>query len=144
MELQQAKRSAGGSKAQRNGGCNGGSCSAAAAVSLGQLAAAKRGAATQRRGCPYLQRAPPPRAGGGGGGGMVAPGSLEEFRELVLAAPADVEDLARMGRSKGVCPYYGSRLAVPEADIILAPYRCGGRRPEKVPLGPSAAPVPRY
>lgn len=24
-----------------------------------------------------------------------------------------------------MCPYYGARLAVPEADIILAPYRCG-------------------
>lgn len=27
------------------------------------------------------------------------------------------------GRRKSVCPYYSARRAVPEADIILAPYR---------------------
>lgn len=30
-----------------------------------------------------------------------------------------------------VCPYYGSRMAVPEADIILAPYRWGEEQGHK-------------
>jgi chromosome transmission fidelity protein 1 len=124
MELQQSKHSGGsGSKARRSGGCDkgGGCCGGGGAPSLGQIAAAARGA-TKPRGCPFLKRPPP----GAAPGGLAAAGTLEEFKELVLAAPADVEDLARMGRAKGVCPYYGSRLAVPEADIILAPYRWGG------------------
>ena len=33
------------------------------------------------------------------------------------------------GRRKSVCPYYSARRAVPEADIILAPYRCAWAGP---------------
>lgn len=29
------------------------------------------------------------------------------------------QDLARRGRHHGVCPYYGARRLVPEADVIL-------------------------
>ncbi len=30
----------------------------------------------------------------------------------------------RAGRRKSVCPYYSARRALPEADIVLAPYSC--------------------
>ena len=40
----------------------------------------------------------------------------------ILAAPMDVEELARLGRLKLQCPYYGGRAAVPEADLVLVPY----------------------
>lgn len=36
--------------------------------------------------------------------------------------PMDVEDLARLGRRKEVCPYYAARAALPEADLVLLPY----------------------
>ena len=39
-----------------------------------------------------------------------------------MAAPMDVEELARLGRLKLQCPYYGGRAAVPEADLVLVPY----------------------
>lgn len=32
------------------------------------------------------------------------------------------QDLARAGRRKCLCPYYGARRALPEADVVLAPY----------------------
>ncbi|GFH20692.1 uncharacterized protein HaLaN_17856, partial [Haematococcus lacustris] len=34
----------------------------------------------------------------------------------------DVEELVRQGRSAGLCPYYGSRALLGEADVVLAPY----------------------
>lgn len=40
----------------------------------------------------------------------------------MLAAPMDVEELARLGRRRGACPYYGARAALPEADLVLLPY----------------------
>ena len=43
-------------------------------------------------------------------------------QDAVLALPMDVEDLARLGRRKGACPYYAARAALPEADLVLLPY----------------------
>ncbi len=40
----------------------------------------------------------------------------------MLAAPMDVEDLARLGQRRGACPYYAARAAMPEADLVLLPY----------------------
>jgi chromosome transmission fidelity protein 1 len=42
--------------------------------------------------------------------------------DTILAAPLDIEDLAKLGKRKNVCPYYASRKALPDADVILAPY----------------------
>ncbi len=42
--------------------------------------------------------------------------------DAILAVPMDVEELARLGRLKLQCPYYGGRAAVPEADLVLVPY----------------------
>lgn len=42
--------------------------------------------------------------------------------DAILADSMDVEELARLGRLKLQCPYYGGRAAVPEADLVLVPY----------------------
>ena len=97
MDLQQAKRSGSGSMSLRGaaaagGGGGGGS---GATPGLAQLAAPRRREREAKGGCPYLQR----KADGGGGGGG-GEGALERFKGTVLAAPADVEELARMGRGQ--------------------------------------------
>lgn len=43
-------------------------------------------------------------------------------QDAILAQPMDVEDLAKLGRSKLVCPYYTARSAVPDAQLVLLPY----------------------
>ena len=40
----------------------------------------------------------------------------------MLTVPMDVEDLGKLGRRKGACPYYAARAALPEADLVLLPY----------------------
>eukprot|EP00803_Ostreobium_quekettii_P010950 evm.model.scf_201EXC.2 EVM.evm.TU.scf_201EXC.2 scf_201EXC:16364-17914(-) len=57
--------------------------------------------------CPFLQR---------------DEHSQRKFVETVLALPMDIEDLSKLGRQRGTCPYYGVRRAVPEADVLLVPY----------------------
>lgn len=44
------------------------------------------------------------------------------IQEAILAQPMDVEDLAKLGRRKLVCPYYTARSAVPDAQLVLLPY----------------------
>ena len=44
------------------------------------------------------------------------------LQERILGTPMDVEELGRLGSRKNVCPYYGSRSAVPEANLVLLPY----------------------
>jgi hypothetical protein len=96
MDLQQTKRTGGGSKSRK-------AAAAAGPADGGASGLAQLGAAARRRrgkgaggggGCPYL-----PRRGDGGGEG----GAMEGFKGAVLAATADVEELARMGRSQQVC-----------------------------------------
>ena len=71
-------------------------------------------------------------------------------QEAVLAAPMDVEELARLGRRRGACPYYAARAALPEADLVLLPYAAllSQARPLQaqglcltVPLGGRAGPA---
>jgi hypothetical protein len=40
----------------------------------------------------------------------------------IIFTPLSRQDLARTGTSLGVCPYYGSRALVAEADLLLMPY----------------------
>lgn len=100
MDLQQSKRAAGGSKSRKaaGGGCGGNSAAGCGgAPSLAQLGAAGRQRAREGKGkggCPYLQRVP------GGGGGSSGAEGMDGFKSAVLAAPADVEELARMGRAQ--------------------------------------------
>ncbi|KAF7297812.1 Chl1 helicase [Mycena kentingensis (nom. inval.)] len=59
--------------------------------------------------CPYL---PPP----GDETRMV------DFRDQILSAPKDIEDLASVGRLAQTCPYFGSRRAIPQAELVTLPY----------------------
>ncbi|KAG6788944.1 hypothetical protein POTOM_005022 [Populus tomentosa] len=48
----------------------------------------------------------------------------KEFRtETSQHGALDIEDLVRIGRSIGTCPYYGSRSMVPAADLVVLPYQ---------------------
>jgi chromosome transmission fidelity protein 1 len=40
---------------------------------------------------------------------------------LYQASPKDIEDLAAAGRLAGTCPYFGSRRAIPQAEVISSP-----------------------
>ncbi|CDJ27045.1 helicase, putative [Eimeria mitis] len=42
--------------------------------------------------------------------------------DAAVAAALDIEDLRRIGKSVGGCPYYGCRAAVAEADVVLLPF----------------------
>ncbi|KAJ8756103.1 hypothetical protein K2173_024650 [Erythroxylum novogranatense] len=43
----------------------------------------------------------------------------EASQEVAL----DIEDLVRLGKSIGTCPYYGSRSMIPRADLLVLPYQ---------------------
>ncbi|KAF9485868.1 DNA repair helicase [Pholiota conissans] len=45
-----------------------------------------------------------------------------DFRDQVLASPKDIEDLAEAGRLAHTCPYFGSRRAIPQAELVTLPY----------------------
>ncbi|KXN88150.1 ATP-dependent RNA helicase chl1 [Leucoagaricus sp. SymC.cos] len=45
-----------------------------------------------------------------------------DFRDQILAAPKDIEDLAEAGRIADTCPYFGSRRAIPQAEVLTLPY----------------------
>ncbi|XP_057967880.1 uncharacterized protein LOC131157611 [Malania oleifera] len=48
----------------------------------------------------------------------------KEFRsEINQQGVLDIEDLVRLGRRMGACPYYGSRSMVSAADLIILPYQ---------------------
>jgi len=40
---------------------------------------------------------------------------------LSQASPKDIEDLAAAGRLAHTCPYFGSRRAIPQAEVIPSP-----------------------
>lgn len=45
-----------------------------------------------------------------------------DFRDQILAVPKDIEDLAEAGRLVETCPYFGSRRAIPQAELVTLPY----------------------
>ncbi|KAG6841256.1 hypothetical protein C0991_000396 [Blastosporella zonata] len=45
-----------------------------------------------------------------------------DFRDQILATPKDIEDLAEAGRRAQICPYFGARRAIPQAQLITLPY----------------------
>ncbi|KAF8195495.1 helicase C-terminal domain-containing protein [Pholiota molesta] len=45
-----------------------------------------------------------------------------DFRDQILASPKDIEDLALAGRLAHTCPYFGSRRAIPQAELVTLPY----------------------
>jgi len=50
--------------------------------------------------------------------------NITDLRTLILASPLDVEDMCKEGQKSVIagCPYYASRSALPDADIVLVPY----------------------
>lgn len=75
--------------------------------SLNPLCLHTQAARKGKGGCPYLTASAKSQLG---------------FREGLLAAPRDVEELAALGSRKAVCPYYAARRAAPDADLLLVPY----------------------
>ncbi|KAF9778687.1 helicase C-terminal domain-containing protein [Thelephora terrestris] len=47
---------------------------------------------------------------------------LLEFRDQILAIPKDIEDLAISGKLVNVCPYFASRKAIKQAQLVALPY----------------------
>ncbi|TFY61352.1 hypothetical protein EVJ58_g4561 [Rhodofomes roseus] len=52
-------------------------------------------------------------------------GSLDRlgtYAACAKATPKDIEDLVGAGQNADVCPYFGSRKAIPQAQLVLLPY----------------------
>lgn len=45
-----------------------------------------------------------------------------DFRDQILASPKDIEDLAEAGRLANTCPYFASRKAISQAELVTLPY----------------------
>ncbi|KDQ09930.1 hypothetical protein BOTBODRAFT_58448 [Botryobasidium botryosum FD-172 SS1] len=45
-----------------------------------------------------------------------------DFRDHTLAEPRDIEDLVVLGKNLKTCPYYGSRKAIKQAELVTLPY----------------------
>ncbi|KAK2491208.1 hypothetical protein MC885_014481 [Smutsia gigantea] len=48
---------------------------------------------------------------------------LQQLREEVLAEVKDMEQLVALGKEARACPYYGSRFAIPAAQLVVLPYQ---------------------
>ncbi|KAB1254217.1 putative ATP-dependent RNA helicase DDX11-like protein 8 [Camelus dromedarius] len=48
---------------------------------------------------------------------------LQLLRDEVLLEVKDIEQLVTLGREARACPYYGSRLAIPAAQLVVLPYQ---------------------
>ncbi|KAK6914888.1 ATP-dependent helicase, C-terminal [Dillenia turbinata] len=60
----------------------------------------------------------------------------KEFRnEISQQGPMDIEDLVKLGRRIGTCPYYGSRSEVPAAELVVLPYQSILSRATRESLG---------
>ena len=51
-------------------------------------------------GCPYYKQDP-----------------IEDFKDMTLVEVKDIEQLIGLGRQLKACPYYGTRLAIPDAEV---------------------------
>ncbi|VDB84636.1 unnamed protein product [Peniophora sp. CBMAI 1063] len=49
-------------------------------------------------------------------------GPLSDLRDQILASPKDIEDLVQAGQSAHTCPYFASRAAIPQAELVTLPY----------------------
>ncbi|KAK9712077.1 ATP-dependent DNA helicase chl1 [Basidiobolus ranarum] len=58
--------------------------------------------------CPYLHKSDPV--------------PMLDYKDRVLAAVQDIEELVSVGRRIGVCPYYGTRKAINPSQIVTMPY----------------------
>ncbi|CEM36148.1 unnamed protein product [Vitrella brassicaformis CCMP3155] len=63
--------------------------------------------------------------------------SSSRTADLALSEVLDIEDLKRWGSKESVCscPYFGTREAAPDADVLLLPYNCILSRDTREALG---------
>lgn len=54
------------------------------------------------QGCPFYKQDP-----------------LQFYKDSVLMDVCDIEQLVGLGRQMKACPYYGTRLAIPDAEVSL-------------------------
>lgn len=47
---------------------------------------------------------------------------VDKLKDQILTIVHDIEDLVSRGRAMGSCPYYASRMAIPEAELVVLPY----------------------
>jgi chromosome transmission fidelity protein 1 len=50
--------------------------------------------------------------------------AMDKFVDDIASGAMDIEDLAKQGQRRAVCPYYAAREAVLKADFVLVPYSC--------------------
>ncbi|KAG8817056.1 ATP-dependent DNA helicase chl1 [Serendipita sp. 399] len=72
--------------------------------------------------CPYL---PPPDDAI----------QMQSLRDQILATPRDIEDLLQLGRETKTCPYYGSRRAIKQAELVCLPYNLLLQKQSREALG---------
>ncbi|XP_023612503.1 LOW QUALITY PROTEIN: putative ATP-dependent RNA helicase DDX11-like protein 8 [Myotis lucifugus] len=48
---------------------------------------------------------------------------LQLLQDQVLLEVKDIEQLVALGKEAGACPYYGSRFAIPAAQVVVLPYQ---------------------
>ncbi|KAJ3289712.1 DEAD H (Asp-Glu-Ala-Asp His) box helicase 11 [Rhizoclosmatium sp. JEL0117] len=70
--------------------------------------------------CPYLPKEKRP---------------LRDFSDTINATVRDIEELAELGKAKGVCPYYGTRAALPSSQIVTLPYNMMLQKSTRESLG---------
>ncbi|GFF49572.1 ATP-dependent RNA helicase chl1 [Aspergillus lentulus] len=49
-------------------------------------------------------------------------GQVLQFRDHTLATIKDIEDMGKLGKRMGVCPYYASRSVLKHSEIVTLPY----------------------
>jgi chromosome transmission fidelity protein 1 len=49
-------------------------------------------------------------------------GFINELKDEVLTDVQDIEEITQLGKRVKACPYYSTRLAIPEAEIVILPY----------------------
>ncbi|KAJ5118549.1 hypothetical protein N7526_010186 [Penicillium atrosanguineum] len=47
---------------------------------------------------------------------------LLQFRDHALATVKDIEDIGKVGKDLGICPYYASRSVIKHSEIVTLPY----------------------
>lgn len=77
--------------------------------------------ATKAKRCEFLSKMEAPSRPGGA---PVAGDRMRKFGERVLASVRDLEDLVELGKETCVCPYYGSRSVIPQAQVSC--FYCSG------------------
>ncbi|KAI9443288.1 DNA repair helicase [Lactarius indigo] len=76
------------------------------------------------RRCPYLPRPD-----------EVDDNRLHEFRDQILASPKDIEELIVSGQASRTCPYFASREAISQAEVVTLPYNLLLHRDARDALG---------